>query len=279
MIPWHRLLGLMLEDLFLDSPFEVEVELDLSKKQQFLDVVIIRKTEGEFDGILPDGLENLSAHNLITYKSFRESLDKWALQELIAHYVGYRKLRSDSKLHADTDFKLFAVCTRYPQGLAAQVELESITKGVYRFNFALKSITLIVLSQVNQSVHNAVWQLFSGVGSQVAFGASHYQRHSNNWSTILEELFAFYNLEGVDMPYTIEDLKRDVQTRLLESMTPEELDEFINRFGKNKLLEGFSVEERLQGLNPKERLQGLNPEERLQGLNPEDIKAYLEKLA
>lgn len=95
MIQWHRLFGLALVDFFSGSPFVVELEKDLSIKQQFLDVVILRKEEGEFQGSpdavgfgtnpysivdsrfrkilfqnqrnrnLPDGLDNLAQHNLL----------------------------------------------------------------------------------------------------------------------------------------------------------------------------------------------------------------------
>jgi formylglycine-generating enzyme required for sulfatase activity len=45
-------------------------------------------------GRLRDGLDNLAGHNLLTYKSLREPLDDWALQELTGHYVNYRKQAS-----------------------------------------------------------------------------------------------------------------------------------------------------------------------------------------
>jgi hypothetical protein len=64
---WHRLFGLLLTDFFSNSPFTVEVERDLSEQQQFLDVVIVRRDRGRFLGRLPDGLEGLRAHNLITF--------------------------------------------------------------------------------------------------------------------------------------------------------------------------------------------------------------------
>ena len=93
---WHRLFGLLLTDLFSGSTFTVEVEADLSVQQQLLDVVIVRRGRGRFSGRLPDGLEGLLAHNLITFKSHRETLDAWAMKELVGHYVAYRKLVSRS---------------------------------------------------------------------------------------------------------------------------------------------------------------------------------------
>ena len=87
---WHRLFGLLLTDFFTGSPFVVELERDLSVQQQLLDVVIVRRRPGRFAGRLPDGLEGLVAHNLITFKSHREALDAWAMKELVGHYVAYR---------------------------------------------------------------------------------------------------------------------------------------------------------------------------------------------
>jgi len=34
---------------------------------------------------LPDGFEDLAKHNLLTFKSHRESLGGWALCELVGH--------------------------------------------------------------------------------------------------------------------------------------------------------------------------------------------------
>jgi hypothetical protein len=82
---WHRLFGLLLTDLFTGSPFIVELERDLSKQKQLLDVVIVRRGRGRYRGRLPDGLEGLVAHNLITFKSHHEALDAWAVKELVGH--------------------------------------------------------------------------------------------------------------------------------------------------------------------------------------------------
>jgi len=74
MVPWHRILGLALTDLFTGSPFEVEMEKDLSARKQLLDIAVVRKT-GPVPAslILPDGLEGLSDFNLFTYNTTMES--------------------------------------------------------------------------------------------------------------------------------------------------------------------------------------------------------------
>src|ERR1700726_901864 len=129
---WHRLFGLLLTDFFTGSPFTVEVERDLSEQQQFLDLVILRRGRGRFVGRLPDGLDALVAHNLITFKSYREALDAWAMKELIGHYVAYRKLVSPSPaaLLSEEQFRLYAVAARFPQRLSGQVPWQQRQAGV-----------------------------------------------------------------------------------------------------------------------------------------------------
>src|SRR5262245_57027044 len=111
---WHRLFGLLLTDFFTDSPFVVEVERDLSVQQQLLDVVIVRRGRGRFAGRLPDGLDELRPHDLVTFKSHHEALDGWALKELTGADVAYRKLvsPSPSDLLPDEQFGLYAVAAR-----------------------------------------------------------------------------------------------------------------------------------------------------------------------
>ena len=120
---WHRLFGLLLTDFFTGLPFTVEVERDLSEQQQFLDVVIVRRGRGRVAIRLPDGLDDLAEHNLITFKSHHEALDGWAIKELVGHYVAYRKLvsPSPSELLPEEQLRLYAVCARYPHNLAGQV--------------------------------------------------------------------------------------------------------------------------------------------------------------
>ncbi len=63
MTEWHRLFGIVLTDFFKDSPYVVELEKDLSLKQQFVDVIIIEQGDGHALSEVPDGLDNLGRHN------------------------------------------------------------------------------------------------------------------------------------------------------------------------------------------------------------------------
>jgi hypothetical protein len=200
MIDWHHLFGLTLKDYLTDSNYEVELEKYLSLQQQYLDVVIIKKSEGKPLTEMPDGLENLSEHNLLTYKSLWEPLDSWAIDELISSYVIYRKQVSPSlnELLPPENFRLYAVATRFPQqligqlkkypkSLAASLKLKSATRkavselavkkivaGVYEIFWGTQIIRLIVTSEVSKQEPNALWHLYSGVADKFAYGNSHY---------------------------------------------------------------------------------------------------------
>lgn len=58
--------------------------------------MIVRRGRGRVTIRLPNGLDDLADHNLITFKSHHEALDGWAMKELIGHYVASRKLVSSS---------------------------------------------------------------------------------------------------------------------------------------------------------------------------------------
>jgi hypothetical protein len=250
--PLHRLFGLSWIDFFQGAPIGVETELDLSLKQQFLDVVLIRKEPGPLPRPLPDGFENLDAHNLLTFKSHQEALDGWALWELVGHFVNYRKQASPSlqDLLPEDTFRLFAVCARFPHNLAQQVALTPLREGVYEVQGLALRIRVIVVSQLPLREHNAMLHLFSAREELLRYGRDHYQPHSPETSTLLYELFTTYS-EGSDMS--------------------DKLKEFV-RQSLDELQATLPVEERLKFL------ASLSAEEIIQALPPETLKALARKL-
>ena len=256
---WHRLFGLLLMDFFTDSPFTVEVERDLSVQQQLLDVVIVRRSNGQFSGKLPDGLEDLADHNLITFKSRHESLDPWAIKELVSHSVGYRKLVSPSTtdLLPEDHFRLSAVCARSPQKLPTVVPWHKRQEGVYDCQWGTDTIRVIVTGELSRVPHNAPLHLFSASTELIGYGQGSYQLRSSDTSRLLVQLF---KLEGLPMPYTMEDFRRDFTKEHFPLLSPQERKEVLRK------------------LPPEERLVGLTPEERLAGMSQEQIREVLEKL-
>ncbi len=262
---WHRLFGLLLTDLFTGSPFVVEIEADLSVQQQLLDVVIVRRGRGRFSGRLPDGLEGLVAHNLITFKSHREALDAWAMKELVGHYVAYRKLvsTSPSDLLAEDQFRLFAVTARYPQNLSAQVPWQRVQAGVYDCQWGADTIRVVVAGELSREPHNAPLHLFSASPDLVGFGGRAYQRHSPDTSSLLVQLFKGLQSEGFPMPYTMEDFRRQFVKEHFSELTPEDQRDVINSLPPEAL---------------EDVIKSRPPEERLAGLTEQQIRQYLNRL-
>src|SRR5262249_43556360 len=87
--PFHRMFALSWQDFFEGTAIEVEAETDLSLKQQFLDLVLIRTGPGPLPRRPPDGFDDPGDYTLITFKSHQEALDLDALWELVAHFVNY----------------------------------------------------------------------------------------------------------------------------------------------------------------------------------------------
>jgi len=266
MINWHRLFGLTLTDYFTGSAYRVEMETDLSIKQQLLDILIIEQEEGSPVTQPPAGLDNLSRHNLMTYKSLHQPLDAWALDELVGHYVNYRKQRSPSfeALLPVEDFSLYAVTTRRPAKLELELEAQMtrIEEGVYEARWGSRPIRIIVLSRILRTERNAIWQLFSGIRENALYGAAHYRWRTNDLSTVRNQLFESYQMEGIDMPYTVEDYKKELEVEM-----------------RKKILARLTVEEVLEALPTEEILKALPTEEILKRLSKEEIEAYLKKLS
>lgn len=148
--PLHRLFGLSWVDFFRGTDVTVEQNMDLSLKQQLLDLVLIRHSQGPLPRPLPDGFDDFGEHNLITFKSYQEPLDDWTLLELIGHFVNYRKQCSPSfdDLLPVEQFRLYAVCVRFPRNLAAQAVLRAVSPGVYSIDFVGRVIRVIVVHQL-----------------------------------------------------------------------------------------------------------------------------------
>jgi hypothetical protein len=276
MIDWHRLFGLALTDFFADSPFAVELEKDLSLKRQMLDVVILRRKDGKMEEELPDGLENLADHNLLSYKSLREPFDDWALKELTGHYVNYRKQVSPSfdNLLPEEQFGLYGVSTRFPQKLSSQMPIHQLRQGVYDIIRGTDKICLIVLSEITEKKNNAIWQLFSGITEKVKFATEQYRKHTTDISTIICQLFEKYKLEGINMPYTMEDFRKDFVMNHLDILSPEDV---LKRYSPEDVLKRYSPEDVLKRYSPEDRLKGLSPQELLKVIPLEEIKTYLKQ--
>jgi hypothetical protein len=276
-IPWHRLFGMSWTDFFRGLPVTVEMEKDLSLKQQLLDLVIIRKDATVLPCRLPDGFEDLGPHNLVSFKSFQEALDGWAVSELVGHYVNYRKQVSPSmqQLLPETDFRLFAVTVRFPQGLAQQVELTRVQDGVYEVRHFTGKLRVIVVHQLPQAEHNAMLHVYSARRDLIVYGGEHYRIRSAETSTLLLQLFQRHLEENPDMADLLEQLTREKLDEIIRSLPPEEV---LKRLSPQQRLKGLSTDDLLAALSVQQRLKGLSTDDLLAALPPEMREALLRRL-
>jgi hypothetical protein len=265
---WHRLFGMSLTDLFYGLPVVVELEKDLSLKQQLLDVVVLRRELGPLPVDLPDGFENLSRHNLISFKSHQESLDGWTLDELIGHYVNYRKQVSPDWDHLlpENDFRLYAVCIRTPRNLLQAHPLQELRPGVYEGRSYTQPIRIVVVHELPQAAPNALLHLFSARQEAIEFGRT-YRLRSKQTSTFIYQLYEQYLEEGIPMPYTAEQFIQETLAKMRK-------DPVVRKF----FAEDLTVEERLEGIPPEQRLEGIPPEQLLAALSPEVREVLLRQL-
>ncbi|MBL8797198.1 MAG: hypothetical protein JNM56_25070 [Planctomycetia bacterium] len=217
---------------------------------------------------LPDGFEDLGPHNLITFKSHQEALDGWTLNELVGHYVNYRKQAGPSmqELLPETDFRLFAVSVRYPQGLARHIELLPVRAGVYDIRHFTGTLRLVVVRELPQHENNALLHLFSARTDLVKYGKEHYRLRSAETTTLLLQLFRQYELEATLMADALAEFARQTIAQFLRELPLEER------------LKGLSPEERLRGLPPEERLRALTSDELLAALSPEARAEFVRRI-
>lgn len=245
--PWHRLFGLCWSDFCDGSALDVDLETDLSVRQQFVDLLLTRRGSGPLPQPLPDGFDDLGAHNVVTFKSYQESLDGWALCELVSHYVNTRKQRSPSlkDLLPESDFRLYAICVRYPHNLAQQVTLTPVRDGVYELALVTRRIRIIVVQELPRQGQNAFLLLFSAREEQVQYGRRHYHPRTHEMTTLFYDLLRTYNEDPI-------------------------MSELLKEYARKRM------KELLATVPPEERLEGISPEDRLKGLSKEELRALLE---
>jgi hypothetical protein len=286
MISWHRLLGLILMDFFTGSYYKVDLEKDLTLQEQFLDILIIKKSVGQPPSSLPDGLENLSKYNLLTYKSMQEPLNSWTMKELVSSSVIYRKQISPSpkELLPETDFKLYAISTRYPQELAKRVTFKKIKNDVYDVSYGTDIIRVIVTTRLDKQSHNAPFLFFTGKADSFLFSDNNYRWRVASARGLLNQLYERYFKEGIVMSYTLDDFHREYTDKFIESLPPEvrlkglSPEVVFKQYTPDEFLNRLPPEVRLQGLPPEKVFKQYTPDELLSGLSPEVIEEYLAKL-
>lgn len=249
-IPWHRFFKIGLRQLLARTCFEVHDEFDLSDQVQRVDFVIVRVGKSSLPypdpAKMPDGLQNLREHNLISYKSMNEPFDRFALNELVGHIVSYSKLQSADKWKEFSDeVGFFAVSTRKPSTeVMAKLLHQTADEAIYEIDCAGWKVTCIVINEANNNNRNWLWELLRGDRSRWQNGAI---------STILKTITKRLKKMGIIDP-EIEAF----ETKVIESWL-EDIDLRKTPAGKELIGEGIEQgEEKIITKQIKTRFPNIN---------------------
>jgi len=109
--------------------------------------------------------------------------------------------------------------------------------------------------------------MFSTVPENINYGVTHYNGKLDEMSSTVNQLLIRYRNERIiEMPYTVEDYRRELERNVLSSITAE------------RIMEEFSLDELLKSIPTEDVLKKFPVEERLKGLSARQIEAYLKKL-
>ena len=118
-------------------------------------------------------------------------------------------------------------------------------------------VRIIVLSQIPREEHNSIWYLISADPEAVRFGAEHLHPNTSDTRRMMLQLIKVYQLEGLPMPYTMEQFRKEFDSQYLERMP---------------------IEERLRGVSLDELLRVLSREEKLAELSDDDLRTLRENI-
>jgi len=112
---WHRLLVMVSMPLYEILGFETQAEVDLSLKKQLVDLLVIKKKKENINySALPkifwEAFDNLNNYNLITFKTYSESLNSAAIEEFYGHFTNYLKINKINR----NDVNLYAITQHFP---------------------------------------------------------------------------------------------------------------------------------------------------------------------
>jgi hypothetical protein len=263
---WHELLGTLLKGLLSPVNIQVDTEAKVMRDSPRIDILLLRRTEPKWTveqlALLPDGIRDTKATDLLLEFKYTESLNDDALQQTL----GYDFLYKQNQNLSNEQVQSFLLSARKPQKSTLKKLGYKSTEhpGVYRSSFRiLKKVVLLSLNELSDEPHNAYVKCF----------ASHRQEKEKAFQVL--ENYA-YNSLTTQLKSFLDGLKgiwftlpkgEDMNFEL----TPEMITAWGEKWGKS-YLSHLKPEERIAGLKPEQRLIGLKPEEILTGLKPEQLE-------
>jgi len=236
---WHRGIEMTLLPLFRYKGYDPTPEVDVAQQKQLVDIVTVRRVDTlpDAENDIPDDywevFENFNQYNLISFKSYSESFDAYALMEFFGHLINYCK----SKGREIEEVNLYAVVHHFPQKLLGPFVgtqfLEVVKENeIYDLCLSfLKPVRFIVC----KTTDNPILALFSGDPKKFI---ENYQRIEQE-TDLLDEVGVYFDVfrkfygELIKKMYTVEDFKRDyaptpvILPRMPDHLKPQTLEQEI----------------------------------------------------
>ena len=273
---WHPLLVRLL-DFALSSAFTVVEEVLVGKMPLRVDILLIRRQQGELSEYRRQELSSLvpllGRYTLVEFKGPTDVLQRGDLAQLAGCSFLWHSQQSEPVQHDEVS--LIVLAPRASEAIGDEIRLlgwEAVAHepGVLRVAgapFATWLVETDVMAERGQPVLALVSRVFLDHRERIIeelmrtghAGLLHYMVQQIQQFRSLGEDFAMQHVYSEDL----QEMEEQLLTKMLESIPPE------------RRLRGLPPEERLRGLPPEERVRGLPPEERVRGLSLEERLAGL----
>ena len=261
---WHRLLARLLELVL--SPVNIEVHPDASVMTDppEVDILLLRRQAAKWTAaqraLLPDGIRDSKASDILIEFKYTESFNEKALQQTLGYDGFFKRTKNLSDEKVQT--VLLSAKTPWADTLERLGYGKTEFAGVYRSEIAIfEKVLLLSLNDLSDEPHNAWIKCFAS--------------KQKVKEKTMEQLKALGLISRTDeLKWFIGGLKKIWSifkggTKMKMNFTPEEVTEFGRDLG-DVWLAGLTPSERVAGLTPHERLMGLTPQEQLAGLTPQE---------
>ncbi len=197
-IDWHDLFGVVIANQIRGLPYTLEIDYNVARSDQRIDLLLKKNIPAAPAPILPDGFENLQEHNLLSFKSFQEPMDAYAIFELCCYGFLYMKMITEKgkEKWPLPNLGLYAIATRRPVQLfkVTRLKFHKLKSGVYDVECGTSDVRLIVINELKQESQNSNLLLLSNNEKQIEYG-----KKSNNLDHP-DFMFSIWRLQNRDAP-------------------------------------------------------------------------------
>jgi len=291
---WHKLLGKLLKDLLSPVDIHVSINAPVMSESPKVDILLLKRDTSKWTtaqlALLPDGVRQTTATDILLEFKYTESLNDDAIQQTLTYDYLYKERKNHNVVQS------FLLSARKPQKSTLKKLGYKNTNipGVYRSSFRLiREVVLLSLNDLANQPHNAFVKCFASHRDEKekAFELLEQSGLLNSLANPLRWFVSglkgyWFTLKGEEMDIEmtaeqIADLGKRWGNAYLSSLP---VDELLNHYDRQKILAQFKPQEILSQFKPQEILAELKPEDilsqfkpqqRLVGLKPQEILAEL----